>query len=93
MAARSIAPPLWSRRGRYAEGVDEQGKPIEVVDRLRDKLMAAASCQREDRTAFLDDRDLFGDLVDDRRFVAAYTPSLESLYVGGARATQETLPG
>src|SRR5919107_1433762 len=27
---------------RYAEGVDEQGQPIEVVDRLRDRLMANA---------------------------------------------------
>jgi len=78
---------------RYAEGVDEQGEPIEVVDRLRDKIMAAASRQREDRTAFLEDRNLFGDLVDDRRFVAAYTSSLESLYAGGARATLEALPG
>ena len=27
---------------RYAEGVDEQGEPIEVVDRLKESLMAAA---------------------------------------------------
>jgi len=28
---------------RYAEGVDEQGEPIEVVDRLRDSLMRASA--------------------------------------------------
>ena len=74
---------------RYAEGVDEQGQPIEVVDRLRDHLRAAADRQREDPTAFLADRELFGDLVDDERFVAAYTSSLASLHERGARATLE----
>ncbi len=40
-------------------------------------------------TAFLADRDLFGDLIDDRRFVAAYTSSLQSLHQRGARTTLE----
>ncbi|MFP5336013.1 MAG: mannitol dehydrogenase family protein [Actinomycetes bacterium] len=76
---------------RYAEGVDEQGEPIEVVDRRREPLMAAARRNREDPTAFIADRDLFGDLVDDERFVAAYTASLRSLHERGARATLEEL--
>ncbi len=76
---------------RYAEGVDEQGKAIEVVDRLRDELMAAAGRQREDPTAFIVNRELFGDLIDDERFVAAYTTSLRSLHDRGARATLEAL--
>src|SRR5437762_2332017 len=38
---------------RYAEGVDEQGRPIEVVDRLRDSLVATARLQPEEPTAFL----------------------------------------
>ncbi len=77
---------------RYAEGVDEQSRPIEVVDRLRDKLMAAAARQRQQPTAFLEDRDLFGDLIDDERFVAAYKSALESLHANGARATVAGLP-
>jgi len=76
---------------RYAEGVDEQGQPIEVVDRLRDQLRAATVRQHEDPTAFLADRRLFGDLIDDERFVAAYTTALTSLYERGARATLEAL--
>ena len=32
---------------RYAEGVDEQGEPITVVDRLADSLTAIAQTQRE----------------------------------------------
>ena len=76
---------------RYAEGVDEQGRPIEVVDRLKDVLMANARRQREDPLAFVRNRELFGDLVDDQRFVAAYQPVLTSLYERGARATLERL--
>ncbi|MGK5685600.1 mannitol dehydrogenase family protein [Actinoplanes sp. URMC 104] len=76
---------------RYDEGVDEQGEPIEIVDRLRDELNAAALRQREDPLAFIRNRDLFGDLVDDERFVSAYTAVLSSLHTRGARATLEGL--
>jgi mannitol 2-dehydrogenase len=76
---------------RYAEGVDEQGAPIEVVDRLRERVMAAAARQQEDRLAFIRDRDLFGDLADDARFTAAYTAALDALHANGARATLEAL--
>jgi mannitol 2-dehydrogenase len=78
---------------RYAEGVDEQGEPIEVVDRLRDRLMAAARRQRDDPDAFIADREVFGDLVDDERFADAYRSALRSLHERGARATLESLVG
>jgi len=76
---------------RYAEGVDEQGEPIQVVDRLADRLTATARGQREDRLAFLRDREVFGDLVDDERFTSVYRQHLDSLYEHGARATLEKL--
>ena len=76
---------------RYAEGVDEHGRPIEVVDRLKDSLMQSARRQRSDPDAFIENRDLFGDLVDDERFVAAYREALDSLHERGARATLEWL--
>jgi mannitol 2-dehydrogenase len=76
---------------RYAEGVDEQGRPIEVVDRLRDVLMGIASHNRDDPTAFIANRAVFGDLIDDERFVAAYRAALASLHEQGARATLESL--
>ncbi|MET3637833.1 mannitol dehydrogenase family protein [Curtobacterium oceanosedimentum] len=72
---------------RYAEGTDEDGQPIQVVDRLADRLTAAARQQREDRLAFLRDRQVFGDLVDDERFVAAYRDALDGLLRDGAHAT------
>jgi mannitol 2-dehydrogenase len=76
---------------RYAEGVDEQGEEIDVVDRLRDTLVANARRQRDDPDAFIANRELFGDLVDDERFVAAYRSALRSLHERGARATLEAL--
>jgi mannitol 2-dehydrogenase len=83
-AAAAVA--AWAR---YAEGVDEQGRPIEIVDPLRDRLTAAARRQRQDPDAFIADRRLFGDLVDDPRFVDAYRWALRSLHERGARATLE----
>jgi len=76
---------------RYAEGVDETGQPIEVVDRLRDTLMRLARRQREDPDAFIANRDVFGDLVDQKPFVFAYQSALASLHQRGARATLESL--
>jgi mannitol 2-dehydrogenase len=76
---------------RYTEGVDEQGQPIDVVDPLKDILAERARRQREDPDAFIANRELFGDLVDDRRFVAAYRSALASLHERGARATLESI--
>ena len=78
---------------RYAEGVDEQGEPIEVVDRLKASLMAIAQRNRDEPTAFIENRQLFGDLADDERFRAAYLDALERLHRDGARACVEHLIG
>ena len=76
---------------RYSEGVDEQGEPIEIADRRRDTLLATARRQREDPLAFVADRELFGDLVDDERFTRPYLAALDSLHRRGARVTLEAL--
>ena len=76
---------------RYAEGFDEAGQPIEVVDRLRDTLTRLARQQYEDPDAFIANRDVFGDLVDQKAFVSAYRSALTSLHQRGARATLESL--
>jgi mannitol 2-dehydrogenase len=76
---------------RYAEGVDERGEPIDIVDRYRDRLTSLARRQREDSSAFIANRDLFGDLADNERFATAYRSVLASLHQHGARATLESL--
>nr|BFF21382.1 hypothetical protein GCM10025730_49030 [Promicromonospora thailandica] len=79
---------------RYAEGTDEQGEPIAVVDRLADVLVARARSQRDgDPLAFLRDPALFGDLVDEPRFTGPYLDALGSLHRSGAQATLRTLTG
>jgi mannitol 2-dehydrogenase len=78
---------------RYAEGVDEQGRPIEVVDRLAERLTESARRQREHPDAFLANRDVFGDLADDPRFTAAYRSTLRALHEHGARATLSSMIG
>jgi mannitol 2-dehydrogenase len=74
---------------RYAEGVDEAGEPIEIVDPARDALTAAARRQRAEPLAFVQNRDVFGDLAEDPRFAAAYERALSAVQEHGARATVE----
>ncbi|MGA9869697.1 MAG: mannitol dehydrogenase family protein [Rhodococcus sp. (in: high G+C Gram-positive bacteria)] len=76
---------------RYAEGTDEQGQPIEIIDQLKNILVPLAQKQKDDPTAFIANRDVFGDLVDNERFVAEYTKQMESLHSVGARATLQAL--
>ncbi|GAS86452.1 mannitol 2-dehydrogenase [Mycolicibacterium brisbanense] len=76
---------------RYAEGVDEQGEPINVEDALAETLVPLARSQRENPTAFIEYTPLFGDLATEPRFVEAYLWALDSLHRVGARATLEAL--
>ena len=76
---------------RYAEGVDEAGEPIDVVDPLADSLVPLAVRSRNEPLAFVQNRELFGDLADKNRFVRPYLWTLESLRRNGARETLKQL--
>ena len=76
---------------RYAEGVDEQGEPIDVQDQLAGTLVPLAKSQRDNPTAFIENTEVFGDLASDARFVDDYVWALDSLHRDGARVTLETL--
>jgi mannitol 2-dehydrogenase len=76
---------------RYAEGIDEDGNPIEVVDQLAASLIPIAQSQRENPLAFVENRSVFGDLARQPRFTEAYLWALNSLHADGARATLELL--
>ena len=84
----SAAVASWAR---YAEGSDEAGEPIEVVDNLAGSLVPIARSQRGHPTAFIENTALFGDLAQVPRFVEAYRWALDSLHSRGARATLEAL--
>jgi mannitol 2-dehydrogenase len=76
---------------RWAEAVDEKGEPIEISDPLAEKLTAAARQQRENPLAFVENRDIFGDLVDNQRFVEVYRNTLTRLIDNGAKALVDAL--
>jgi mannitol 2-dehydrogenase len=72
---------------RYAEGVDERGDPIEVVDALREELTALARCQRDEPRSFIANAHLFGDLAEHSAFTEAYLGALDGFHRLDARAT------
>lgn len=76
---------------RYAEGVDEQGEPIDVQDQLADSLVPLARSQHGNPTAFIENTAVFGDLANYPRFVEAYLWALDSLHRDGSRATLQAL--
>ncbi|QGF25160.1 mannitol dehydrogenase family protein [Raineyella fluvialis] len=78
---------------RYDEGVDEHGEPIAIVDRMADELRAVAQGNREDVLAFLRNRQVFGDVVDDPRFTEPYAAALTALHRHGSVATLEQIMG
>jgi mannitol 2-dehydrogenase len=76
---------------RYAEGRDEKGEPIDIQDALRDEIMARASQQTDDPLAFVRNRQLFGDLVDNAEFARCYESCLKSFHAIGARCTLQSI--
>ncbi len=79
---------------RYAEGVDEHGQPIEIVDRLAGEVSALARRYPADPAALLGISQLFGDLASNERFRATYVAILDRLHeVGAARTLVELNDG
>jgi mannitol 2-dehydrogenase len=76
---------------RYDEGVDEQGEPIVVVDRLRDELVEIAAQQRQRPLAFIENQALFGDLAQNETFADAFRHALDLFHEQGAHRTVELL--
>lgn len=76
---------------RYAEGIDEKGQGITIVDNAEESVRAAAQDQHEDDLAFLRNRDFFGDLVEHEEFTTPYRETLRSLHDVGSLKTLEKL--
>ena len=83
----SHATAIVASWARYAEGVDEQGEPIEVVDRLADEVSAAARQYPSDPLALIKLTDLFGDLAEDDRFAEQYLRIARSIHTVGVAET------
>ncbi len=74
---------------RFLDGVDEQGQPIPIEDRMKSELTRRALQGKEDPRPLLEMRSLFGALLDNPHFIAALEEALGMLYSQGARATLE----
>jgi mannitol 2-dehydrogenase len=72
---------------RYARGIDERGARIEIVDNRREAIRARAARWPDRALAFLEDRELFGDLAKQEKFTAAYQRVLRALHEQGVSAT------
>jgi mannitol 2-dehydrogenase len=83
--ARSAA--IVASWARYAEGTDEAGRPIEVVDARRDELMSRARRQGTRPLSFIEDDHLFGNISQHAAFTGPYLSALESFHRLGARQT------
>jgi mannitol 2-dehydrogenase len=85
-----LAAAIIASLARYCEAIDEDGRPIEINDRIADVLKRYAAKQLgpdADELGFLTNTELFGDLIEDPRFTDPYVETLRSLHTVGARAT------
>ncbi len=84
---RSVA--VLAAWARSAEGADDDGRPLRLTDARAEALTARA--RDDDPLAFVSDREIFGDMVEDDRFATAYRDCLASMRSRGVRATLEDL--
>ena len=69
---------------QHLGGEDEQGQPIEIADQRAERLRAAMAREADDSLALLGQSDVFGDLAQDERFVAAYKAARSCIRERGA---------
>ncbi len=91
---RHRSRPRWWPAGRATpRASDEDGEPIEVVDRMADRLTAIAqTSSATTRWPSWPTVSCSADLVDEPAFTEPYLATLDSLHSYGARATLEVWP-
>jgi mannitol 2-dehydrogenase len=83
----TLAATLIASWARYVEGTDEDGRPLDIVDALRDEITARARQQWVDRLSFVANEPVFGDLAGQPAFTEPYVRALDLLHRLGARQT------
>lgn len=79
----SLAEALWAR---MCAGFREDGSQIEPNDPYWDSLVAAALAARERPRAWLEQRNIYGDLAGNRRFANAFETWLAMIWEEGTEA-------
>jgi mannitol 2-dehydrogenase len=87
----SHATAIIASWARYAEGIDEQGQTIDVVDRLAVTVTAAARKYRTEPLAAVRLSQLFGDLADNERFRHEYLRIAANIHDNGTALTLDEL--
>jgi mannitol 2-dehydrogenase len=80
----ALESALWCR---YCAATTDAGAPIALDDPNSGRLMTAARAAKDDPTAFLGLRDIFGDIADAPSFRTRFETALVSLWRNGTRAT------
>jgi mannitol 2-dehydrogenase len=80
----ALESALWCR---YCAATTDAGAPIALDDPNSGRLMTAAHAAKDDPTAFLGLRDIFGDIADAPSFRTRFETALVSLWRNGTRAT------
>lgn len=63
--------------------VDQNGRPLEIIDAMQAELHDAAQNTAHDTLAFVRQENLFGKLAQKERFTTTYTSVLQELYATG----------
>jgi mannitol 2-dehydrogenase len=82
----ALVEALWAR---MCAGTREDGTPLEPNDPLWASLHEAARRARRDPRAWLEQRHIYGDLVESERFVAAFCASLRLIWGEGTASAIE----
>jgi mannitol 2-dehydrogenase len=84
MTGLALVSALWAR---YCYGESDSGKPIPPNDPNWERLTAQAKLAKHDPKAWLEMGDIFGELANDPRYLAAFSTALRALWADGTRAT------
>ena len=79
----ALTEALWAR---MCQGTREDGSVIEPNDPAWDRLTAAAQAAKTDPQAWLNQRDLYGDLGEDPRFAETFARQLRLIWSDGTEA-------
>lgn len=80
----ALSSALWCR---YCAGTRDDGSPIASGDPAWARLNEVAHRARGNPRAWLDQREIYGDLGEDERFRNAFWTALERLFDGGVKET------
>lgn len=83
----ALSQAIWAR---MCEGTREDGTIIEPNDPIWNSLQSAAQAARSDPQAWLNQRDLYGDLADNQVFSDSFARWLRQIWNEGLEATLRT---